>query len=424
MDLQKLVPIISDLRDEKDAVKIKTLQSREEESQIDLDSKLAQVVIGVRRSGKSTMCLKSLRENNKNFAYINFDDERLEGAQTEDLNNILEALYVVYGQFDYLFLDEVQNVKGWPLFVNRLLRQGLHIIITGSNAKLLSNELMTHLTGRHNEIDLFPFSFSEYVEYLGLDTHSQSTRATALLNGALVDYLNQGGFPELIHEKNKRNYISALTDSIIGRDIAKRFKIRNVPALKNVANYLMDNFSQEFVAKAVGAKFGISDHTAERYYGFLKEAFLLQGIKKFSYKSCERNRCEKVYVVDLAFVSDRGNTFSPENLGWRLENAVFLELMRRAKASWENIFYYRDKSFEVDFLRCSAHSVEELVQVCYDISNEKTLKREINGLIKGSRKFNCKKLTLITLNKKGTKTAEGLNIEIIPATEWLLQRGR
>lgn len=423
MTTQELVPILADYRDEIAATPLERLVDRREESLIDWDSNLAQVVIGVRRCGKSTMCMKSLMSRGVKFAYMNFDDERVEGLHREDLNRVLEALYIVYGEFQYLFLDEIQNVDGWPLFVNRLLRQRLRIVLTGSNAKLLSNELMTHLTGRHNEIDLFPFSFAEYVAYKQLDTQSMSTRTTALLKNALAEYLHHGGMPELLHEKNRQRYITKLMEAIVSRDIARRFKVRNVSALRKMANYLADNFAQEFVAKNVAEVVGTSDHTADKYYSYLKEAFLLLAVPKFSFKSCERNRSEKVYVVDTAFASEREGTFSTENLGWRLENMVFVELMRRSREVYDNIFYYRDRSFEVDFIRSSDHKVKELIQVCYDLSSPKTRRREIDGLLKGAARFRCSKLTLITFDQRETIERDGLAIQIIPATDWLLSGG-
>ena len=154
--------VLTEQRQELQALQDVDFCSRREEDEIDLDSRLAQVVIGVRRSGKSTLCYNALKSKNVNFAYVNFDDERFEDMQTSDLNTVLEVLYKIYGDFKYLFLDEIQNIEGWHLFVNRLLRTRMHIIVTGSNAKLLSGELATHLTGRNNQIELFPFSFADW----------------------------------------------------------------------------------------------------------------------------------------------------------------------------------------------------------------------------------------------------------------------
>lgn len=420
MVIQELVPIVEELREEFLEEKFTGLCTREEEQQIDLKSKLAQVVIGVRRSGKSTLCRKVLRESGVKAAYVNFDDERLEGLRREDLNTVLEALYMVYGEFDYLLLDEVQNVEGWPLFVNRLLRQNIHLVVTGSNAKLLSNELMTHLTGRHHKIKLYPFSFAEYAAYQGTDTASLTTKAQALAKNCLNNYLLQGGLPELLTESNSQDYVMGLMDAIIRRDITRRFNVRYPEVLQRLATYLIDNFAQEYNATTLAKMFGVSDHTIDTYCGYLQEAFLLLSAHKFSYKSHNRMRGEKLYVVDTAFISNRPNVFSTQNMGWRLENVVFVELLHRAGRRYADVFYYRDRSFEVDFLVAKGGVVEELYQVCYDMTTEKTRKREINGLLQGARKFNCQSLTIITFSQSEVVSADGLTVQIIPAIKWLV----
>ena len=164
IDKRTLEFILTDQKEELEAKHKKKLCERKEEQLIDLDSPQAQVVIGVRRSGKSTLCFQALHHAGVKFAYVDFDDERLEGIQANQLNELLEVLYIIYGDFSHLFLDEIQNVKGWHLFVNRMLRKDLHIVITGSNAKLLSGELATHLTGRAKEIHLYPFAFEEFCD--------------------------------------------------------------------------------------------------------------------------------------------------------------------------------------------------------------------------------------------------------------------
>ena len=315
MDLYVIVRILTDQKKELEKIDVKALCPRREESQFELDSPLAQVVIGVRRSGKSMLCLKALVQSGKKFGYVDFDDENLEGLERKDLNTVLEAAYMVYGDFDYLFLDEAQNVDGWHLFVNRLLRQKMHIVLTGSNAKLLSSDLATHMTGRYNEITLFPFSFEEFCWMKGLDTKDLSTKNQAFIKVAFDEYLRNGGFPETFNLENQRGYVMSLMDAIIKKDIAKRFKIRYVDALRKMANYLVDNFCQEVVISTLADLFGFgSDHTAENYYSYLKQALLLQGLNKYSFKSAERIRGEKAYIVDVAFQSDREGTLTTENL--------------------------------------------------------------------------------------------------------------
>ena len=420
MTTQELLPIVAEQKEEFLSEDFASFCPREEERQIDLKSHLAQVVIGVRRSGKSTMCRKVLREANVKAAYVNFDDERLAKTQTSDLNNILEALYIVYGDFQYLFLDEVQNIEGWPLFVNRLLRQKMHLIVTGSNAKLLSNELTTHLTGRHHKITLFPFSFEEYARMKQLDTQALTTKGQAAVKRELNTYLMNGGLPELLIEKDSQRYIMALLEAIIKRDITLRFKVRYPEVLQRLATYLIDNFAQEYNATTIAELLGVSDHTIDTYCGYLQEAFLLLALKKFSYKSRERIRDSKIYVIDNAFISNRTNTFSTENLGWRLENAIYIKLLHRASKRFADVFYYRDRTFEVDFIVAKDGVVEELYQVCYDMTNEKTRKREVNSLLQGATKFHCSNLTILTFDEQETITEGDYTIQVKSASQWLL----
>ena len=420
MTTQELLPIVAEQKEEFLSEDFASFCPREEERQIDLKSHLAQVVIGVRRSGKSTMCRKVLREANVKAAYVNFDDERLAKTQTSDLNNILEALYIVYGDFQYLFLDEVQNIEGWPLFVNRLLRQKMHLIVTGSNAKLLSNELTTHLTGRHHKITLVPFSFEEYARMKQLDTQALTTKGQAAVKRELNTYLMNGGLPELLIEKDSQGYIMALLEAIIKRDITLRFKVRYPEVLQRLATYLIDNFAQEYNATTIAELLGVSDHTIDTYCGYLQEAFLLLVLKKFSYKSRERIRDSKIYVIDNAFISNRTNTFSTENLGWRLENAIYIELLHRASKRFADVFYYRDRTFEIDFIVAKDGVVEELYQVCYDMTNEKTRKREVNSLLQGATKFHCSNLTILTFDEQETITEGDYTIQVKSASQWLL----
>lgn len=420
MDTQTLKEILLDQQEELKDTDLTTLISRYEEPRLHLDSRLAQVVIGVRRSGKSILCYKVLQQSGVKYAYVNFDDERLTTLTTEDLNTVLDVLYRIYGDFKHLFLDEIQNIEGWPLFVNRLLRKGMHIFLTGSNAKLLSNELVTHLTGRHHKVELYPFSFAEYCKMKNVDTQSMSTKAKALRIKALEEYLQGGGFPELFNETNKREYIQGLLDSIIKKDIAKRFKLRHVEVLRRMATYLSDNYCQEFVASKVASLFGISDHTAENYYSYLKQAFLLIGVNRFSFKSAERVLNEKVYVVDTAFATDKEGSLATENLGWRLENVVFVELLRRTKPEFADVFYYKSRESQVDFVIARDGKVQELVQVSYDISHPKTERREVKGLKDASKALGCNCMTLITLDSEKSISTDNGTIQVVSAANWLI----
>ena len=398
------------------------LCTRKEEAEIDLDSNLAQVVIGVRRSGKSTLCYNVLKAHKDKFAYVNFDDERFQDMQTSDLNTVLEVLYKVYGDFKYLFLDEIQNIDGWHLFVNRLLRQRMHIIVTGSNAKLLSGELATHLTGRNDQIELYPFSFVDWCHCKGVDLESKTTKAEAMRRAAFDEYLKQGGFPELLNAKNKTRYIGNLVNNILKRDIEQRHKIKYVEAFEQLAHHLMNIAPATIVESELASVVGIkSNHTVNNYINFLKEAYLMLGIKKFSNKSRQRVRAEKVYPIDVALMDSRQDAFAGENVGWRLETIVYIELLRRNRSINRDVYYYKnDSGYEADFVVCRDNVVEEIYQVSYDISKEKTLKREMRGLLTASKETRCNNLYLITDFQRDEVIVEDKTVHIVPAYEWLI----
>lgn len=396
---------------------------RKEEQLFEFDSTLAQVVIGVRRSGKSTLCHKMLLQHKVKYGYANFDDDRLANLKVEDLNTVLSCIYQIYGtDIRYIFLDEVQDVDGWHLFVNRLLRTNLHIVVTGSNAKLLSGELATHLTGRYNEIHLFPFSFREYCIYHRLDTKAITTKAEAELKRAFIEYINEGGFPEMQSIRNKRAYVQSLLEAIVTKDIQQRFKIRNADALRKIANHLINNVCQEINFEEMAQTIGITDQTAKKYVDYLRQAFLIQLLTKHSFKSKERIRNSKAYIIDPGLQNNRDNSFAPENIGWRLENVVYIELLRRCTNNFLDIYYYKDspRSKEVDFIVCNQSKPQELIQVAYNIDSQKTFVRETTSLIKASTALKCDKLTLIAFTPTRDVNIEGKCIHIISAIDWLL----
>ena len=423
VDKRIIEQVLSEQYDELIALQDVELCARKEEEQVELDSNLAQVIIGVRRSGKSTLCYNVLKAHNEKYAYANFDDERFEALETIDLNTVLEVLYKIYGDFKYLFLDEIQNISGWHLFVNRLLRQRMHILVTGSNAKLLSGELATHLTGRNDQIELYPFSFTEWCRCKGVDVNSKTTKSEALRRAAFDEYLKQGGFPELLHKKNKTRYIGNLVNNILKRDIEQRHKIKYVEAFEQLSHHLLNIVPVTIVENELASVVGLkSNHTINNYISFLKEAYLLLGVKRFSTKSRQRIRAEKVYPVDVALMDGRPDAFAGENVGWRLETVVYIELLRRNRPIDRDVYYYKSTNgYEADFVVCKNNVVEEIYQVSYDISKEKTRKRELRGLLAASKETRCNHLYLITDFHREEVTVEGKLIKILPAYEWLIE---
>lgn len=404
--------------------------TRQEEREIDLDSPLAQIVIGVRRCGKSTICQKTLVESKRNFAYVNFDDEELASLQVEELNAIIENLYRIYGAFTHLFMDEIQNVPKWHLFVNRLLRQGMHLVITGSNANLLIGELATHLTGRYNEIHLYPFSFSDYCKATGIDPDddTRTTKSTGLLLHALDRYLQQGGFPETLQMQRQEKYITSLLTAIISKDICRRYNVRYKKTLQQIANGVLDHFCQEISYGDVQANYQLNTvHTAKNYVSYLENAYLIRLVPRYSFKSIERQTMRKAYAIDTAFVTTHTDALQTENLGWRLENTVAIELLRQMEYDTQQLYYLRQhKSYEVDFAVVERGHVSRLIQVTYDFTNPKTklYNREIGGLLKGAAATGCTNLTLVMMNgETGDIKIDGLTIHRVLACDWLLNRG-
>lgn len=419
IDKRTLELILTDQQEELEAKRNDWLCHRSEESLIDLKSPQAQVVIGVRRSGKSTLCFQALENAGVKYAYADFDDERLEGMEAKQLNDVLEVLYKIYGDFDYLFLDEIQDVEGWHLFVNRMLRKKMHVIITGSNAKLLSGELATHLSGRAKEIHLYPFSFAEYCDMKEVDKGKKTTKAEAFRRAAFDEYMKEGGFPELLVIDDKRTYITDLVDNILKRDIEQRYKISYKAAFEQLAHQLLNVSPTVVVNTDLAEVFHIrSEHTVKNYVAYLRQTFMLIGIKKYAPKSKVRVTQEKVYAVDVAMMNQRENAFAGENLGWRLETVVLIQLLRKCKQNGWDLYYLNERSGECDFIVCDGNNVLQAVQVSYDVSSDKALKRELNGLLLANRQTKCENLLLLTDHESADIEKDGHHITVRPVYEW------
>lgn len=411
--------IIAEQREELSIIERQGWVPRDEEGMVNTDSRLVQIITGVRRSGKSTLAHRALQ--GMHYAYINFDDERLIDLSPADLDKLLEALYAVYGEFHRLVLDEIQNINGWHLFVNRLLRNEIKIIVTGSNSKLLSREMATHLTGRYALVELLPFSFREFLFSKKNDFKEMVTaKNKGLLFRYMIEYMDNGGFPEISTGEPKRAYISTLFEAIVSRDIIYRYKIRNVRSFRDMAVWLASNYGTEISYNRLKNLFGLgSDNTAKNYISYLEESWLIICLPKFSFKKQETLRYRKVYLIDTAFSSIIGAVSTP-NQGRLLENIVFLELFRRRLALNYELFYFK-KIIEVDFVIYGNRQVQELIQVSLTLTDPKTRKREIMALMVGAKELNPLKMSIITLNEKQELMEDGKIIRVIPVTEWLLE---
>ena len=365
-------------------------------------TKLIKVITGVRRCGKSIFSLELLEK--EKFAYINFDDERLSEISIRDTGNIMELLHEIYGNFKYLFFDEIQNIKGWELFVNRLQRQGYNIIITGSNGKLLSKELATHLTGRYIDIQVYPFSFREFLKYKNLDISEKDfylPKKTGMIKKEFSKYLKTGGFPEFLKYKESRAYLTNLYNGIIGKDIVTRYNIKYSKTLKDIANYLISNCSKKISYNKLKNLFDVkSVHTIKNYISYIEEAYLVFQLFPFSYKTkVQLISPKKIYIIDSGMINSISSVMF-DNKTRLIENVVFLELKRmQALNTGLEFYYWKDyQQREVDFVVKEGLKVKQLIQVCYSMEDEETRKREIKGLLKASKELKCKDLLVITFD--------------------------
>lgn len=403
--------IILHQRKERDLLLSRPYLARQTHQDTDalLRSHQIKLITGPRRTGKSTEALLMLK--GKRFAYLNFDDGSLLRAWDEDL--VWETLQMVYPDFDYLLLDEVQNLDGWDLWVSKLYRRGVNMVITGSNAKLLSSEMATLLTGRYVQIEMLPFSLSEYFEWNHKSLSSIKADDMALTS----DYLHLGGYPETVAARELTiSYLSTLFDAIIWKDIAQRHNIRNVEDLNSLALYLLSNCCNAFSANGLKEDLGLSSvATVKKYMTYLREPYLFFYLPRYNNKLKLMTKApQKVYVVDNGLV--RAKAFSvSENLGRLLENQVFVSLVRHGYSPERSLFYYRSRNDkETDFVTRQGTSVHSLIQVCYDLSSAKTLKREVDSLVECAGELGCSNLLIITMNDERTILKDGYEIRIVP----------
>ena len=404
--------IILNQRAERDELMARPYQQRDTRYDSDelLANPLIKLITGPRRVGKSVFALLMLQ--GKNFAYLNFDDTLLLENWDEDL--VMQMLDDVYPGYDYLLLDEIQNLPKWDLWVNKLYRRGRNLIITGSNAKMLSSEMATVLTGRYLQIEMLPFSLEETMRWRSVNPNLDEQSAQAVV--VADDYLRNGGYPETIQARSiTKSYLSTLFDSILLKDVAKRHKVRNTTDLYNLATYLLSNFCNPISANDLASELGLSSvTTTKKFCGYLAEPYLFFYLPRFNNKmKLMKKAPNKIYVVDNGFVQSTAFNLS-ENLGRLLENQVFVELLRRGYIPGKTLFYYRTRNDkEIDFVTRKGSRVEQLIQVCYDMSSEKTRKRELDALIEAAEELRGDDLLVVTNDQNECIDFNGKEIRMI-----------
>ena len=393
-----------------------TRRSNHDEDML-LNSHLIKLITGPRRVGKSTQALLMLR--NKNFAYLNFDSQQLLDAW--DANLVMRMLDDVYPGYDYLLLDEVQNLEGWDMWVSELYRIGKNLVITGSNAKMLSSEMATVLTGKYLQVEMLPFSLEEFFDWNKLELHNLKPEQDAECKVLTDDYMRNGGYPEVVASRQLvRSYLDTLFDSIVWKDVAKRHNVRNITDLNNLAMYLVSNFCNPLSANELSEELGFSSvNTTKKFMDYLHEPYLFYYLSRYNNKlKLMKKAPRKVYVVDNGFVAAKAFSLS-ENLGRLLENQVFIELIRQGYDTEKTMFYYRSRNDkEVDFVLRKETRVERLVQVCYDLSSPKTEKREVDSIVECAGELKCSNLTIVTKEDERTIKKDGYTINVLPISKF------
>jgi hypothetical protein len=397
---------------------------------LDIPLDRAVVLSGPRRSGKTYLMylgikkLLARKEDKNSILYVNFEDSRLVGAVSQDLNTLLEVFFEIYpgrNKKTWVFLDEIQVIPDWERFVRTLVdMENVNVFVTGSSSRLMSKEIATSMRGRSLTYNVYPFSFAEVLKAgkLEYEEYLSSGQMGEIIQ-KLEEYVKYGGFPETVRYREEWDRIlSEIVDVTIFRDIVERYDVKNIKMLKLFLNAIFN--SKEFsihkfynFLKSQGYK--VSKNTLYTYFGYFEDSFIVFPLKRFSYsyKNIESS-ISKMYLVDNGLLSLQGI----EDYGRLIENIVFIELKRRSKG---DLFYYKSTSGrEIDFIIKEGKKVSELIQVCYMLDDFVTKEREVKALLQGSEELKCDNLLIITWDYEAVEIVSGKNIRYVSLCMWLL----
>jgi len=399
-----------------------------------LPSEQIKVIIGARRSGKSYIMrqlakwlIEKKGVNKNNILIINFEDPRFTGLDTKLLQQALDVYLETYkpeGEI-YVFLDEVQEIPRWEKWVRTMQELGkANIIVSGSNSKLLSSELATVLTGRHLDMTVMPLSFAEFLKFKNLEITNEleCIRNEIVLKSFLKEFLEFGSFPLVVLGQDKESILLSYFDDVVNKDLIKRYKIRKTEEIKSLVKFYLSNVSSPVTFTSVGKFLNISTVSAERFSAYLETSYVVFFLKRFSFKVKQQEKSpRKVYAVDTGLANVVGFRFS-DNFGKLAENMVFLELKRRSNfdPSME-IYYWKSLAQEeVNFVVKRNTNVTELIQVCWDIQDINTKKRETKVLLKAMYEFKLDSGLIITEDFEGEDNFGGKKIRYVILKKWLL----
>ena len=414
------------LRDNQQEVERYVVQPRD----LKLEGFPCRVLVGVRRAGKSYMLYHAIQQllaqGHKwdEMLYLNFEDERLENFDTDDFNHLLECHQEMYGKRPMLFLDEIQNIDSWHKFARRMADSQYIIYITGSNAKMLSGEINTTLGGRFLIVEVYPYSFKEFLAVHQVPTGELdllSTEGRASVIRCFEEYLHHGGLPAAALLPAKRNYLSSVYQKIYMGDIIARNKITNVAGIRVLVRKMAESVCRPIsynrinnLLSSVGGKLSLA--TTIKYVEYCEDAWLLLRVRNYSSALADKESNCKYYFIDTGILG----LFLIDKDAMLLENLVALQLFRTYGHDPENerVFFYYD-NFEIDFYVPDA---ELAIQVSYSLHEEDTRKRETEALQKLPHRLPCSRRIILTYDEEETITDQHGTIEVIPVWKWLLNK--
>lgn len=389
------------------------------------------VLIGPRRAGKTYSMFQAIKMlmaggiNKKSILYVNFEDSRLIGASVQDLNNMLDVFFELHPenkeQKICFFLDEIQLIEKWEIFVRRLIdSENAQVFVTGSSSKMMSKEIATSMRGRSLTYRIFPFSFKEFMDARKIfyGKYLSSAEKAKVING-LREYMEYGGYPEaVIYRQERDKILSEIIDVTIYRDVIERHKVKNSKVLRILFTALFN--SKEFSVhkffnflKSQGMK--VSKNTLYAYLGYFSDSLIVYPLRRFSYSYKDvEGSIPKIYFIDNGLLYSNGIM----DMGRLMENMVFVELQKK----WnECLFYYKSsEGKEVDFVIKEGRTIKQLVQACYNIEDYITKEREIKGLLKASDELKCDDLLVITWDYEAKEAVDGKKIVYAPLWKWLM----
>ncbi len=386
-------------------------------------------IAGIRRSGKSTLIRQLAKElgGGANTLIVNFEDERFIGRDLKLLRDIYDTYLekVKPTKKPFLFLDEIQNIPEWERFARGIHeRKEARLVISGSSSKIMSAELATLLTGRNITFFAYPLSFKEFLEFKGIPatTQIEVLANRVWIKQALDEYMEFGGFPEIVLSTDKKRILLSYFDAIITKDTIERFNIREREKIKILSKFYLTNITSPVSFQKISTFLNIPHTTVDRFSDYIQTACLVFFIKKFSFSMKEQEKSQKkVYSIDTGLSNVIGFRFS-KNSGKLMENIVANELkIRQTFDPMIEIYYYKDEAGrEVDFIIKEGLQIRELIQVCDDISNMETKDREIKGLVMALEELKLKRGLVITEDFEGEENIKGKEIIFKPLWKWLL----